>query len=46
MVADMSPTAQNDSLFFEILGQLIEEVNQSNLDVAEGNHLDADIVKV
>ena len=45
MVADKSPTAQNDSLF-DILGQLIEEVNQSNLDVAEGNHLDADIVKV
>ena len=45
MVADMSPTAQNDSLFY-ILGQLIEEVNQSNLDMAEGDHLDADIVKV
>ena len=45
MVADMSPTAQNDSLF-DILGQLIEEVNQSNLDMAEGDHLDADIVKV
>ena len=47
MVADMSPTGagQNDSLF-DILDQLIEEVNQSNLEVAEGDPLDAEIIKV
>ena len=45
MVADMSHTGQNDSLF-DILGQLVEEANQSNLDVTEGGHLNADIVKV
>ena len=47
MVADMSPTGagQNDSLF-DILDQLMEEVNQSNLEVAEGDPLDAEIIKV
>ena len=45
MVADMSYRAQNDSLF-DILGQLVEEANQSSLDVAEWGHLNADIVKV
>ena len=45
MVADMSYRAQNDSLF-DILGQLIEEVNQSNLDVAKRKHLDVDKAKV
>ena len=44
MVADMS-SGQNDSLF-DILGQLVEEVNQSNLYVAQGDHLNADMVKV
>ena len=44
MVADMS-SGQNDSLF-DILGQLIEEVNQSNLDVTKREHLDVDKVKV
>ena len=45
MVADMSYSGQNDSLF-DILGQLVEEANQSNLEVTEGGHLNADIVKV
>ena len=45
MVADMSHTGQNDTLF-NFLGQLVEEANQSSLDVAEWDHLNADIVKV
>ena len=45
MVADMSYSGQNDSLF-DILGQLVEETNQSNLYVAQGDHLNADMVKV
>ena len=47
MVADMSPTGagQNDSLF-DFLDHFMEEVNQSNLEVAEGDPLDAEIIKV
>ena len=45
MVADMSSTGQNDS-WFDILDQLMEEVNQSHLEEVQGASDKAQIVKV
>ena len=41
----MSSTGQNDS-WFDILDQLMDEVNQSHLEVVQGDPDNAQIVKV
>ena len=45
MVTEMSSTGQNDS-WFDILDQLMDEVNQSYLEVVQGSPDNAQIVKV
>ena len=45
MVTEMSSTGQNDS-WFDILDQLMDEVNQSYLEVVQGSPDKGQIVKV
>ena len=45
MVTEMSSTGQNDS-WFDILDQLMDEVNQSHFEVVQGDPNNGQIVKV
>ena len=44
MVAEMPPTGQNES-WFDLLDQLVNEVNQSHLEEVQGDPDNAQIVK-
>ena len=45
MVAEMPPTGQNES-WFDLLDQLVNEVNQSHLEEVQGDPDSAQIEKV